>query len=60
VCIRLAEKGQRIRQMVSGLFERQLVSLSPVGNLRPDDFATMNQALKRLERFWLDQVRYRL
>src|SRR3989440_8219015 len=27
VCIRLAEKGQRIRQMVSGLFERQLVSL---------------------------------
>lgn len=60
VCIRLAEKGQRIRQMVSALFERQLVSLSPVGNLRPDDFATMNQALKRLERFWLDQVRYRL
>jgi hypothetical protein len=34
--------------------------LSPVGNLRPDDFTLMNQSLKRLERFWLDQVRYRL
>ena len=60
VCIRLAEKGQRIRVMVAALFDRQLVSLSPVGNLRPEDFTLMNQSLKRLERFWLDQVRYRL
>ena len=60
VCIRLAEKGQRIRQMVAALFDRQLVSLSPVGNLKPDDFSLLNQSLKRLERFWLDQVRYRL
>src|SRR5437868_5059871 len=60
VCIRLADKGQRIREMVASLFERQLVSLGPVGNLKSDDFSIMNQSLKRLERFWLDQVRYRL
>jgi hypothetical protein len=31
-----------------------------VGNVSADDFATLNVSLKRLERFWLDQVRYRL
>ncbi|HEX5281667.1 MAG TPA: MarR family winged helix-turn-helix transcriptional regulator [Micropepsaceae bacterium] len=60
VCIRLADKGQVIRRLVASLFDRQLTSLSPVGNLTPDDFQTMNRSLRRLERFWLDQVRYRL
>src|SRR5438105_11659960 len=36
VCIRLADKGQRIREMVASLFERQLVSLGPVGNLKSE------------------------
>lgn len=60
VCIRLTDKGQVIRRMVTALFERHLGSLRPVGNLVWDDFQRMNGALKRLERFWLDQVRYRL
>src|SRR5579884_4274107 len=60
VCIRLAEKGQAIRRIVASLFDRQLTSLRPVGNLSPDDFQAMNRSLRRLERFWLDQVRYRL
>lgn len=60
VCIRLADKGQAIRRIVAGLFDRQLGSLRPVGNLGPEDFLTMNRCLRRLERFWLDQVRYRL
>jgi DNA-binding MarR family transcriptional regulator len=60
VCIRLTERGQAIRRIVSGQFERHLSSLSPVGNLSWNDFSVMNMALKRLERFWLDQVRYRL
>jgi len=37
-----------------------LTSLRPVGNLTPEDFQGMNRSLRRLERFWLDQVRYRL
>ena len=60
VCICLAEKGQAIRRIVAALFDRQLGSLRPVGNLAPEEFDAMNRALKRLERFWLDQVRYRL
>jgi DNA-binding MarR family transcriptional regulator len=60
VCIRLTDKGQSIRRMVTALFERHLGSLRPVGNLVWDDFQRMNGALRRLERFWLDQVRYRL
>ncbi len=60
VCIRLTERGQAIRRIVSAQFERHLSSLQPVGNLSPNDFSAMNLALRRLERFWLDQVRYRL
>jgi DNA-binding MarR family transcriptional regulator len=60
VCIRLAEKGQAIRRVVAALFDRQLGSLRPVGNLSSEDFQSMNRTLRRLERFWLDQVRYRL
>jgi DNA-binding MarR family transcriptional regulator len=60
VCIRLTERGQAIRRLVGAQFERHLGSLRPVGNLSWDDFTAMNQPLRRLERFWLDQVRYRL
>jgi DNA-binding MarR family transcriptional regulator len=60
VCIRLAEKGQAIRCLVVSLFDCQLTSLHPVGNLAPEDFQAMNRSLLQLERFWLDQVRYRL
>ncbi len=60
VCIRLTERGQAIRRLVAAQFERHLSSLQPVGNLSWDDFTAMNQSLRRLERFWLDQVRYRL
>ena len=60
VCIRLTDRGQAIRRLVNAQFERHLSSLRPVGNLSWNDFSAMNQALRRLERFWLDQVRYRL
>jgi DNA-binding MarR family transcriptional regulator len=60
VHVSLTEKGDKIRDAVTKLFERHLDSIEAVGNVAGGDFETLNTSLRRLERFWLDQVRYRL
>ncbi len=60
VHVSLTEKGRDIRELVTRLFDRHLESIEAVGNLKAEDFENLNTSLKRLERFWLDQVRYRL
>ena len=60
VQVSLTEKGSEIRDLVAKLFERHLESIEAVGNVTSQDFEDLNVCLRRLERFWLDQVRYRL
>jgi DNA-binding MarR family transcriptional regulator len=60
VHVSLTEKGSQIRDIVVKLFERHLESIEAVGNVSAQDFESLNVSLRRLERFWLDQVRYRL
>ena len=60
VRVSLTEKGIQIRDAVTKLFERHLGSVETVGNVAARDFDSLNTSLRRLERFWLDQVRYRL
>jgi len=60
VHVSLTEKGSQIRDIVVKLFDRHLESIEAVGNVTAQDFESMNVSLRRLERFWLDQVRYRL
>ncbi len=60
VRIALSKKGQAMRELVTGLFERHLKSLEPVAELGPQGLAHVNGALMRLERFWEDHVKYRL
>ncbi len=60
VRVSLTEKGKSIRQIVAGLFDRHVHLVEPTGGLQVSEFAALNKALQRLERFWLDQVRYRL
>ena len=60
VHVSLTDKGREIREVVTALFERHLDSLEAVGNVTAEDFEALNTSLRRLERFWLDQVRYRL
>jgi DNA-binding MarR family transcriptional regulator len=60
VHVSLTEKGNQIRDIVVKLFDRHLESIEAVGNVSAQDFENMNVSLRRLERFWLDQVRYRL
>ena len=60
VLVRLTKKGEAIRDMLTALFERHLGSLEKVGNVNETNLADLNTTLKRLERFWIDQVRFRL
>ena len=60
VHVSLTDKGREIREVVAKLFDRHLESIEAVGNVTGQDFEDLNVSLRRLERFWLDQVRYRL
>ena len=60
VRVSLSDKGQRARAVVAKLYQRQLGSIEQVGEVNREDLAGLNRALVRLERFWSDQIRYRL
>jgi DNA-binding MarR family transcriptional regulator len=60
VRIKLTEKGVEIRNRVDALYNRQLHAIEEVVGLSTDEFDKLNKALSRLERFWTDQILYRL
>ena len=60
VRVRLTQTGRDICEQVDGLFKRHLSSIEQVGGLSKDDFTHINKSLELLERFWADQIRYRL
>ncbi len=56
----LTEKGQQVHDLVDELYNRQLKSVREVAGLDGEELERLNRALSRLERFWTDQIRYRL
>jgi DNA-binding MarR family transcriptional regulator len=58
--VSLTPGGLHVRDKLSELFERQLGSVEQVGGVDIALIDSTNKALQRLERFWADQVRYRL
>lgn len=60
VRVSLTEQGLDICDTVDNLFGRHLLSIEKVGGLGKQDFETQIQSLRKLERFWTDQIRYRL
>jgi DNA-binding MarR family transcriptional regulator len=60
VLVRLTRKGEVVRDMLRELIDRHLGSLEAVGNVGAEQLESLNTTLKRLERFWIDQVRFRL
>ncbi|HUV33233.1 MAG TPA: MarR family transcriptional regulator [Devosiaceae bacterium] len=60
VRIRLTPKGEEVAEVIDELYDRHLKSLEKVGGLGPDEFEGLNTALARLERFWVDQILYKL
>ena len=60
VRVSLTSKGQEARDVIQRLYSRQLGAVETVGQVTPEEFRGLNRALLRLERFWSDQIRYRL
>src|SRR3569833_2063428 len=60
VRISLTDKGIEVHKIIADLYDKHIISIEHVGGVNPDDFKRMNVALVRLERFWTDQIRYRL
>lgn len=60
VRVSLTDKGREVATIVDRLYERQLRSIEQVGGIGAVDFKTLNKSLQRLERFWTDQILYRL
>ncbi len=60
VRVSLTEKGREVADIVADLYERHTQSIEKVGGIGADEFETLNKSLIRLERFWTDQILYRL
>lgn len=60
VRVSLTEKGLGVAEIVHDLYERHLKSIEQVGGVGAEDFMALNKSLQRLERFWTDQILYRL
>ncbi|QUS54268.1 transcriptional regulator LdtR [Pseudovibrio brasiliensis] len=60
VRVSLTDKGREIAQIVDDLYSRHILSVEQVGELSTENFEELNRSLRRLERFWTDQILYRL
>ncbi len=58
VRVRLTEKGRSVRGHVEALFERHAEGLKTKGLIGSDGMEDINRSLKRMERYWSDQIRY--
>ena len=60
VRIKLTDKGIVVRDIVETLYQKHVRTVEQVGGINSEEFATLNKSLHRLERFWTDQILYRL
>lgn len=58
VRVRLTEKGRVVRQIVEDLFERHADGLQGRNVLDKGGIEHINTSLRRVERYWTDQIRY--
>src|SRR3982075_2134231 len=60
VHIKLTENGREVRDIVAALYHKHINTVEQVGGICCGEFVTLNKSLHRLERFWTDQILYRL
>ncbi|SIO31057.1 transcriptional regulator, MarR family [Rhodovulum sp. ES.010] len=58
VRVRLTPQGREIRDIVAGLFARHAEGLISRGVVTSEGLTEITDALKRMERYWTDQIRY--
>ena len=60
VRIKLTAYGLKIHEIVAALCEKHVQTVEHAAGVNVDEFAILNKLLHRLERFWIDQMVYRL
>jgi DNA-binding MarR family transcriptional regulator len=60
VRIRLTAKGREVYDIVEALCQKHARTVEQVGGVNAGEFGMLNTLLQRLERFWTDQIVYRL
>ncbi|MEP2944241.1 MAG: MarR family winged helix-turn-helix transcriptional regulator [Hyphomicrobiales bacterium] len=60
VRVSLTDKGREVADIVTDLYERHTMSIQKIGGIGAGEFEMLNKSLMRLERFWTDQILYRL
>jgi hypothetical protein len=55
-----AEPPEKAHRIVEALYQKHVKTVEQVGGISNEEFATLNKSLHRLERFWTDQILYRL
>jgi DNA-binding MarR family transcriptional regulator len=60
VRLHLTPKGEEVAEVIDELYDRHMKSIEQVGGLTKDGFDALNTSLARLERFWVDQILYKL
>jgi DNA-binding MarR family transcriptional regulator len=60
VRISLTDRGKAVHHIIASLYEKHVTTVEQIGGISVDEFQRLNQSLARLERFWTDQIRYRL
>ena len=58
VRVKLTQKGRTVRDVVGKLFARHAEGLETRSIVSPESLEDINTSLKRMERFWTDQIRY--
>ncbi|MGR3615248.1 MAG: MarR family winged helix-turn-helix transcriptional regulator [Paracoccaceae bacterium] len=58
VRVRLTQKGREVRDVVADLFASHAEGLIGRGVISQDGIEDITGALKRMERYWTDQIRY--
>lgn len=58
VRVRLTEKGRKVRGLLMDLFSRHAEGLVSRGIVDAAGIEEINAALRRMERYWTDQIRY--
>ena len=60
VRISLTDKGRDVHTIVGGLYDKHIATVEQIGGITSGEFSALNRSLARLERFWTDQIRFRL
>lgn len=58
VRVKLTPRGREIRDVVANLFSRHAEGLEGKGVIGADGIENITSSLKRVERYWTDQIRY--